>query len=78
MVTEFFMAMNPPTKTYQEKKVTVVNGKPKFYEPPELLAVRCKLQSHLAKHKPEEKYTGPVRLITKWCFPRGQHRDGCL
>lgn len=76
MNTEFFMVMVPPTKTHQEKKVAVVNGKPKFYEPPELLAVRCKLQAHLAKHVPDRKYTKAVRLITKWCFPRGQHTDG--
>lgn len=76
MYTEFFMVMVPPTKTHQEKKVSVVNGKPKFYEPPELLAVRCKLQAYLAKYVPDQKYTGAVRLITKWCFPRGKHTDG--
>ena len=76
MNTEFFVAMVPPTQTHQEKKVAVVNGKPKFYDPPELLAARCKLQSYLAQHKPVQKYTKPVRLITKWCFPNGRHKDG--
>lgn len=76
MNTEFFVAMVPPTQTHQEKKVAVVNGKPKFYDPPELLAARCKLQSHFAQHRPVQKYTKPVRLITKWCFPRGRHKDG--
>lgn len=32
--------------------------------------------AHLAGHVPEEKYTGAVRLITKWCFPKGKHPDG--
>lgn len=77
MTTEFFMAIVPPTKTHQEKQVRVVKGKPVFYEPAELLAVRQKLEAHLAKHIPDEKYTGPVRLMTKWCFPiTGKHRDG--
>ena len=33
MVTQFFMAMRPPTCTAQEKQVRVVHGKPQFYEP---------------------------------------------
>lgn len=73
---EFFMPMLPPTKTHQEKQVRVVNGKPVFYEPAELKAVREKLRAHLSSHVPDEKYTGAVRLTTWWCFPRGKHPDG--
>lgn len=76
MVTEFFMAMNPPTVTHQEKQVHVVNGKPVFYEPAELKEARSKLCAHLGQHAPEQKYTEPVELVTKWCFPRGKHSDG--
>jgi len=78
MRTEFFMPMkNVPTKTHQQKQVRVVKGKPIFYEPAELKAVRSKLMAHLGQHVPEVKYTGPVRLITKWCFPiTGKHQDG--
>lgn len=43
METEFFLAMNPPTVTHQEHKITVVKGKPIFYDPPELKAARQKL-----------------------------------
>ncbi len=75
--TEFFMLMLPPTTTHQQKQVTVRNGKPVFYEPTELKAARTKLMAHLAQHAPEKKITGPVRLITKWCFPiTGKHSDG--
>lgn len=42
-MTEFFMPMKPPTATHQEKKVTIVNGKPVFYEPDDLKAARAKL-----------------------------------
>lgn len=66
-----------PTVTHQQKQVHVVNGKPVFYEPAELKAARTKLEAHLAKHKPEKKFTGPVRLLVKWCFPvLGKHQDG--
>ena len=68
--------MKPPTKTHQEKKVSVVNGKPVFYEPPELKAARAKLEAHLSSHVPDKQYTKAVRLVTKWCFPKGNHGDG--
>lgn len=76
MMTEFFMAMVPPTVTHQEKQVHVVNGKPVFYEPPELKATRQKLTVHLGRYVPERKYTGSIELVTKWCFPKGEHEDG--
>ncbi|MDD4566085.1 MAG: RusA family crossover junction endodeoxyribonuclease [Eubacteriales bacterium] len=77
MTTEFFMPMKPPTKTHQQKKVRIVDGKPVFYEPAELAAVRVKLRDHLARHIPEKEYTGAVRLVTKWCFPiTGKRQDG--
>jgi Holliday junction resolvase RusA-like endonuclease len=77
MQTEFFMAMEPPRTTHQEKQVKVVKGKPVFYEPADLKAARAKLQAYLAGHVPKEKYTGAVRLITKWLFPvTGKHKNG--
>ena len=73
----FFIPMIIPTVTHQEKKVHVVNGKPYFYEPPKLKAARSKFEAHLSKYIPEEKYTGPVRVIVKWCFKiSGKHKDG--
>lgn len=76
MVSEFFMPMIPPTCTHQEKQVHVVKGKPVFYEPADLKAARQKLMGHLAKHIPEEPCRNGVRLMVKWCFPRGRHKDG--
>ena len=74
---EFFLHMIPPTVTHQEKAVHVVNGKPVFYEPPQLQAARSKLTAYLAGHRPAEPMTGGVRLVVKWCFPRsGNHRNG--
>lgn len=76
MATEFFMPMVPPTCTHQEKQVRVRDGKPVFYEPQELKTARQKLTGHLSRHRPEEPYTAGVRLMVKWCFPKGGHRDG--
>jgi Holliday junction resolvase RusA-like endonuclease len=72
-MTEFFMAMVPPTATAQQHKIS----KGRFYDPPEVKVARAKLMANLARYKPADKYTGPVRLVTKWCFPiTGKHKDG--
>ena len=78
MRTEFFMAMaRVPTATHQEKSVRVAKGKPQFYEPDNVKAARAKLTAHLARHKPEKPLRGAVRLVVKWCYPRGKtHRNG--
>lgn len=78
MSTEFFMPIkNPPTTTHQQKQVTVVNGKPIFYEPDDLKAARAKLTAHLGQHVPAKKYNNPIRVYVKWCFPiTGKHTDG--
>ena len=76
MNLQFFLPMIPPTVTHQEKQVTVVNGKPKFYEPQELKTARVKLRDALTPHRPEKPMTKGVRLAVKWCFPRGAHKNG--
>ena len=73
----FFLPIIPPTVTHQEKKVAVKNGKPIFYEPPELKDARAKLSSYLAPHAPKQPFKKALRLIVKWCFPiTGKHADG--
>lgn len=76
METQFFLSMNPPTVTHQEKQVGTRNGKPYLYEPDRLKAARQKLTAHLSKHRPRKPYQCGVRLVVKWCFPRGRRRDG--
>ena len=77
MIIDFFMAMEPPACTHQEKQVHVVNGKPVFYEPAELKAARAKLRAHMSRHVPKEPAQGALRLTTWWCFPlQGSHWDG--
>lgn len=73
---EFFIPMIPPTVTAQEHKVTIRNGKPIFYDPPEIKDAKQKILSGLYPHKPKEPFTDGVRLIVKWLFPKGRHKDG--
>ena len=73
---QFFMHMIPPTVTHQMHKVSIVRGKPMFYDPPELKEARAKLTAHLQKHRPDRPYVGAVQLVVKWCFPAGIHSDG--
>lgn len=71
------MAMIPPTVTAQEHKVTMIHGKPVFYDPSEVKVAKSKLQAHLIKYKPDTPYRVAIRLVVKWCFPiKGKHQDG--
>ena len=55
---KFFMPMNPPTVTQQQHRVGKgKNGKPVFYDSPELLDAKAKLTAYLAKHIPEQPFT---------------------
>lgn len=78
MSIQFFMPMDPPTITHQEKKVYVnKDGKPVFYEPMELKNARQKLTAFLGAHKPDSPIDGPIELQVKWCFPAtGKHVPG--
>lgn len=77
MVKEFFLPMIPPTVTGQMREVSVRNGKPFFYDPPEVRDARMKLMAMLNRHAPAEPITGQaVRLTVKWLFPKGKHKDG--
>ena len=73
----FFLKMNPPTKTYQEHRIgRRRDGSFYTYEDRELKEVRIMYRNHLAKHIPDTPMQGPIRLVVKWCFPKGRHKDG--
>ncbi|MBP1546315.1 MAG: RusA family crossover junction endodeoxyribonuclease [Oscillospiraceae bacterium] len=77
MKIQFFMPMIPPTVTAQEHKVAVVNGKPRFYDPPEVADAKSKLTAALAKHCTDRPFSSAVRLVAKWLFPvSGKHKNG--
>jgi Holliday junction resolvase RusA-like endonuclease len=76
VLIQFFMPMVPPTVTAQEHKIAVRNGKPIVYDTSEIKSAKSKLTAYLAEHKPEQPFACGVRLIVKWCFPRGEHQTG--
>lgn len=73
----FFLNIIPATKTYQEHRVGKrKDGSVYFYEDAELRKVRDLYRTHLSRHVPQEPFNGAVRLLVKWCFPRGRHLNG--
>lgn len=60
---------DPPITTSQEKKVAIVCGKPRFYEPKRLKEAKQLLISLLKKHAPQQKLEGPLQLHVVWKFP---------
>lgn len=75
-MTEFFLPMIPPTVTDQQHALGVRNGKPFVYDPPALKDAKEKLTAHLLPHAPTTPIDSGVRLIVRWCFPKGQHQNG--
>jgi len=74
---KFFMNLNPPTATAQEKKVTMAGGKPIFYNPPKVKQAKEELTLHLRKYRPEKPLQGAIELYTVWKFPKGKkHKNG--
>lgn len=79
---KFFLPMEPPTTTHQEKAIRVQRSRtgkvhPVVYEPSELKAARAKLTAAVAQHRPAQPMEGALRLLVKWCFPcTGSHVDG--
>ena len=77
MKIEFFMPMIPPTTTAQQHKISVQNGQPVFYDPPDLKAAKNKIKNSLIPYVPDKPFDGALRLVVKWCFPiTGRHYDG--
>lgn len=73
----FFINMDPPTKTQQEHRIGKrKDGSMYVYEDRDLKEVRSRLLRAIAPHAPERPFSDAVRLVVKWCFPRGKHSDG--
>lgn len=78
MDISFFMPMDPPTATAQEKQSTTSkNGKRQYYKNDRLQAAEDKLLYGLIPHIPDEPFNGPVRLNVIWLYPaNGKHKHG--
>lgn len=72
-----FLNMDPPTATAQMKKVAVVGGKPRFYEPAGVRAAKREIIGHLITVRPVAPLNGALELTVKWLFPAGKsHKPG--
>ena len=72
----FFLDINPPTATAQEKSVRIIHGRPVFYEPANLKQAKALLMNSLAAYKPTEPMQGALELRTTWLFPVGKSHKG--
>lgn len=73
----FFLAIDPPTVTAQEKEVRIVKRKPVFYDPAQVVEARQKLTAYLHPHRPDKPFEGAVGLSVIWLFPKGKnHKHG--
>lgn len=70
---DFFLEMDPPTATYQEKNM---NWKTKsMYQDDRSADAKAKLRAHLVKHIPDQPLNGPLRMTVTWGFlAKGKHR----
>jgi Holliday junction resolvase RusA-like endonuclease len=62
------IAEEPPRSTAQMKKVSVIHGRPHFYEPENVRRAKTWLRNHLADHAPEKPYEGAVELQVEWTY----------
>ncbi|MBO6178516.1 MAG: RusA family crossover junction endodeoxyribonuclease [Selenomonadaceae bacterium] len=76
MTLEFFIDGKIPAGTHQMKKVTVVNGKPRFYEPASLKAAREYYIAMLKPHAPKEPLKGAIQLHTVWHYKPPKNHKG--
>lgn len=73
----FFMPMEPPTATAQEKQSTIRNGKRQYYNNNRLQNAEDKLVDGLFPHIPDQPMQGPLRLSVMWLYSaEGKHKHG--
>ena len=71
-----FDGRNPPTVTHQQHRVTVKDGKPRFFDSPELAKARADICARLETLSPDAPYEGPVELSVAWLFRDSRNREG--
>ncbi len=77
IIIEFFIPLKKiPTVTAQQKRASIKSNKIIFYDDEKIKKARALFIAHLGQHAPKEKLNAPIRLITKWCYPKGSHLDG--
>ena len=73
---KFLIPIDPPTATAQEKKIAVVGGKPRTYDPPKVKAAKRLLTHYLMVNRPKRPFEGPLELTVFWLFAaKRPHKD---
>lgn len=75
MKLNFFLPMNPPRTTAQQKRVVVTKqGKQLRFEGDALKDAHAKLRAYLAPYRPNKPMDGALCLHVKWLFPDNNSR----
>lgn len=61
---------NVPTTTAQQHKVSVVHGRPIFYDPPKLKEAKMLIKCMLAAAIPKQPIEGALQLNVVWAFQK--------
>ena len=71
-----FGGKNPPTVTHQMHRVAVRDGKPVFFDSPELAKARADICARLEQFTPDAPFEGPLALSVIWLFKDSRGREG--
>lgn len=71
----FTLHLSPPRTTHQQKKVAIIHGQPRFYEPASLKEARKTLMDALEIFAPDVPIQGPVSLDTTWIYKASKKSD---
>lgn len=66
---EFFAKMNPPTRTEQQHRVYIKNGRPIFVRDAKLREAISQIETAVEPFIPEEPIDEPVYVKIIWLFP---------
>lgn len=80
MTIDFVIPGEPPRVTAQEKRIRIVNGRPQFYKPKELLEAENLYYYHTMAALPKGwvPMQGPVRMFVSFCFGTDDRKKiGC-
>lgn len=69
MIIQFKIDCIPPKATAQQKKIAMIGGKPRMYDPKNVKSAKQDMLSLLTPHKPTVPFEGPVRLSIVWIYP---------
>jgi Holliday junction resolvase RusA-like endonuclease len=76
MILSFFLDIDPPTRTAQQKGASVIGGHVHHYVKPEVRAAQEILRAALRPYAPDKPLDGPLSLNCFWYFTSKSHKPG--